>query len=288
MDKDLKKKILGAQKSEITEHLIYKILALKVKSKNNKAVLEQISGDELKHYRFWRDLSKQELEPNKFKVIFYVFIARVFGLAFGVKLMEKVEIGAQADYNKLKGFVPDIEEIIDDEIRHEKELLGLVNEAHLEYSGSVVLGLNDALVELTGALAGLTLALQNTRLVALVGLITGVAAAMSMAVSEYLATKEEANSKNPFKASIYTGIAYIFTVFFLIFPYFILTNIFMCLGWVVINAVLVIFIFTFYTSVAKGVNFKKRFAQMVVISLGVAAISFFVGLLVRSIWGIEA
>lgn len=287
MDKNLKQKVREAQKSEITEHLIYKKLALATKDKNNKSVLIQISSDELKHYKFWEDLSTQEMKPNRLKVFFYVFIARIFGLAFVVKLMERVEVGAQSDYEKLKGEVPNIEEVIDDEIRHEKELLSLINEAHLEYSGSIVLGLNDALVELTGALAGLTLALQNSRLIAIVGLITGIAAAMSMAASEFLSTKEENNSKNPLKASIYTGIAYFFTVLFLVFPYLILENVLACLGWVVINATLVIFIFNFYTAVAKGVDFKKRFLQMVTISLGVAAISFFIGLLIRSIWGVE-
>ena len=201
--------------------------------------------------------------------------------------MEKIEEGAQSDYSKLKDIVPNIEEVIDDEIRHEKELLSLVNEAHLEYIGSIVLGLNDALVELTGALAGLTLALQNTRLVAVVGLITGIAASMSMAVSEYLSTKEENNSKNPIKASIYTGCAYFLTVLFLISPYLILNNVFMCLGLVIINATIVIFIFTFYTSVAKGIYFKRRFVEMVAISLGIATINFFIGLLIRNVWGIE-
>ena len=59
----------------------------------------------------------------------------------------------------------------------------------------MVLGLNDALVEFTGALAGYTFALQNTLLVAMTGLITGVAASLSMATSEYLSTKSEENAK---------------------------------------------------------------------------------------------
>jgi len=57
----------------------------------------------------------------------------------------------------------------------------LIEEKRLEYTGSIVLGLNDALVEMTGALAGLTLALQNTRLIALSGLVTGIAAASDIA-----------------------------------------------------------------------------------------------------------
>jgi VIT1/CCC1 family predicted Fe2+/Mn2+ transporter len=95
----------------------------------------------------------------------------------------------------------------------------LLDEELLRYAGSIVLGLNDALVELTGALAGFTLALQNTRLIALTGLITGVAAALSMAASEYLSTRSEGGGRSPLRASLYTGTAYIITVFLLILPY---------------------------------------------------------------------
>ena len=51
----------------------------------------------------------------------------------------------------------------------------MIDEEKLKYIGAVVLGMNDALVELTGTLAGLTLALQNEKLVGVAGLITGVA-----------------------------------------------------------------------------------------------------------------
>ncbi|MBM3232434.1 rubrerythrin family protein, partial [Candidatus Pacearchaeota archaeon] len=43
------------------------------------------------------------------------------------------------------------------------------------YNGAVVLGLNDALVELSGALVGLSFALMETKTIATVGLITGFA-----------------------------------------------------------------------------------------------------------------
>src|SRR5574341_282925 len=103
-----------------------------------------------------------------------------------------------------------------EEDMHEQKLLAMLDEEHLHYVGSVVLGLNDALVELTGALAGLTLALQNTELIALTGLITGIAASLSMAASEYLSTRSEETEKHPFRAAVYTGIAYIITVTLLI------------------------------------------------------------------------
>jgi VIT1/CCC1 family predicted Fe2+/Mn2+ transporter len=163
----------------------------------------------------------------------------------------------------------------------------MIDEERLKYIGSVVLGLNDALVELTGTLAGLTFALQNARLVAVAGLITGIAAALSMAASEYLSTKTEGGEKNPLRASIYTGITYIFAVSVLIFPFLIFKNPYFSLGWALTGAIILILLFTFYFSVVREVSFKRRFGEMLAICLGVATLSFLIGLLVRQFLGIN-
>jgi vacuolar iron transporter family protein len=159
------------------------------------------------------------------------------------------------------------------------------------YVDSIVLGLNDALVELTGALAGFTLALQNTKLIASAGLIMGIAAALSMAASEYLSKKSERDSNkkttNPLRAAVYTGIAYLLTVLILVLPFFIVSKVYYALGFTIFNSLVIISLFTFYMHVAKGVSFKKRFFEMAGISLSVAAISFVIGLLVRNYLGIE-
>jgi VIT1/CCC1 family predicted Fe2+/Mn2+ transporter len=281
------KEVLVAQKNEFTEHIIYQKLASIEKDESNKNILEKISQEEYAHYDFWKKFTNREVKPDKFKIFFYILIVRLFGLTFGVKLMEKGEGMAQDNYARLKNLSSEVEQVITDEERHEQELLSIINEEKLKYVGSIVLGLNDALVELTGALAGLTLALQNTRLIAMVGLVTGIAASLSMAASEYLSTKQEETDKNPIKASIYTGLAYVLTVLFLIFPYLIFSNVFMCLGVVLINALLVIAFFTFYVSVAKDTSFKGRFFEMASLSLSIAIISFFIGIVIRNIFGVD-
>ncbi|MBU1727533.1 MAG: VIT1/CCC1 transporter family protein [Candidatus Omnitrophica bacterium] len=288
MDPKLKDRVLRAQRNELTEHIIYKKLASVIKEKEQSEILSSISEEELTHYELFKSLTAEDVAPDKIKVSIYVFISRVFGLNFGLKLLEGGEDLAQDVYAQLKEISPKIEEVIRDENKHEYELIKLIDEERLKYVSSMVLGLNDALVELTGALAGFTLAIQNTRLIATVGLITGIAASMSMAASEYLSTKQEKTEKSPLKASVYTGIAYVGTVLFLITPYFFFKNIFVCLGFVVFNALFVILIFTFYISVAKGLDFKKRFFEMAGISLGIAVINFFIGLMVRNVFGIEA
>ena len=201
--------------------------------------------------------------------------------------MEKGEEQAQEAYAEVLETVPAVKEPWEDEGEHEELLLDLLDEDVLKYIGSVVLGLNDALVELTGTLAGLTFAFQNTKLIALSGLITGISASFSMAASEYLSSRAEEGETRPTRSALYTGIAYIFTVMVLVFPYLVLENYLICLGWTLINAILVIAVFNFYLAVARDLRFGKRFLEMAAVSVGVAAFSFGVGYLIRRVFGID-
>ena len=170
---------------------------------------------------------------------------------------------------------------------NENALIATIDEGRLKYVGAVVRGLNDALVELTGALAGFTFALGDTRLIAMVGMITGIAASFSMAGSEYLARKSEPGELIPWKAALSTGGAYIVTVTALVLPYLLFSNLWLCLGLMVAVAVLIIAFFNFYIAVAQDLPFAKRFGEMAAISIGIAALSFAIGALIRSALGVE-
>jgi len=163
-----RQRLLEFQRTEITEHHLYRRLAQRVRAPNNRETLEKIAADELAHYQTWRKYTGQDVAPDWGRVRRYELISRLMGFTFGVELMERNEVDAQDCYAQLKGEIPeeDLDEIIRQEYEHEDALLALLDEERLRYTGSIVLGLNDALVELTGALAGLTLALQNTRLIA--------------------------------------------------------------------------------------------------------------------------
>ncbi len=281
INKDIRSQIIAYQRNEITEHHIYNRLAVKVGDPENRRILDNIAREELRHYNIWRSHTRRDVPPDRWRIWKYYLISLVFGFTFGIKLMERGEEDAQENYEKLRGVIPEAADIIAEENQHEAALLQLLDEERLRYAGSIVLGLNDALVELTGALAGLTLALQNTKLIALTGSVTGIAAALSMGASEYLSTKAEETVKNPIKASIYTGLTYLVTVIILVLPYLILSNYYLCLGCTLVEAVLIIALFNYYISVAKDELFKKRFFEMAGLSLGVAALSFLIGLLIR-------
>lgn len=282
------KMILRAQRDEVTEHLIYTRISTFVKDETNKTVIDKIAAQEAIHAHIWQSYTHKEVKPNMFKVWYYIMIVRFFGLTFGIKLMEKDETDASTNYELLSQYIPEAKDIQIQEEDHEQQLIAMIKDKSLDYLGSVILGLNDALVELTGVLAGLTFGLQNSRMIAFVGIITGISAAFSMAGSEYLSTKTDGGTDiKPGIASLYTGVAYIITVVLLILPYFLFSNVYMALTLTICFAIIIIALFNFYTAIAKGYSFRKRFLEMAAISLGVAFISFIAGLLVKHFFNVD-
>ena len=276
------------QQSELTESVIYEKIAAFAKGEENKQTLLRLAREEKAHYEIWKKYTGLEMKPQKAKVLKYTLLARVLGFTFAVKLMERGEENAQSEYDKLAAEVPESAEIRRQEEEHEMALLDMLDEERLQYVGSMVLGLNDALVELTGSLAGFAFALQNTRLIALSGLIVGISATFSMASSEFLAARSEGRT-DALKSCSYTGIAYLLTVVALILPYLIFPAGQFIPAMICMLAVVILIIagFTYYTSVAQDQPFKRRFLEMALISTGVAVLSFVVGILAKSFLGVD-
>lgn len=276
------------QQNEVTEAEVYRRIAERTKEEDNRATLVRIAAEETHHASIWQRYTGVAVQPERIKVFRYVLIARIFGFTFAVKLMEKGEAEAQVSYEDLAREAPEALDIRADEEAHERELLDMLDEERLSYVGSMVLGMNDALVEMTGTLAGLTLALQNTQLIALSGLITGIAATLSMASSEYLSSKSEGRP-DALKSAAYTGVTYLVTVALLILPYLLFdkAHYLWALGTMIVTVLLILIVFNYYISVAQDLSFRKRFGQMAGISLGVAALSFVMGILVKMFLGVD-
>lgn len=291
MNKVERRRLIRLQRMERTEMEVYRRLANREKKAENKNILQKISMQENNHYNLLKEKTGEDVDYSKFRVYFHVITSIFLGLTFSLKLMEKTEQNAAREYRDL-GY----DDIAEEEDEHEKELLSLLEEDALNYLSSIILGLSDALVELTGALAGLTFAFQELRVVALAGLVTGISASFSMAASEFLATKEENSNRSPIKAALFTGSAYIITVFLLVTPYLLLTDnseiIFglephiQALIITFINGLLIIALFNFYVSVAQDKSFNRRFIEMVIILLIVTMISFLIGLILRESFGL--
>jgi VIT1/CCC1 family predicted Fe2+/Mn2+ transporter len=287
MDSTTRKAARRAQVNEETERLVYESLAARCKDPKNAEVLRSIARAEGAHAAFWKGVTGIEARPRRLAAGLAVLRARILGLTFALKLMERGEDRASKGYRELAKAVPGLDKIAADEDEHERELLGMLDEERLRYVGSIVLGLNDALVELTGALAGFTLALGDTKVITLAGLVTGISAAFSMAASDYLSSKADGDERAG-KSALYTGVAYLVTVVLMILPYLLLDSKFLSLGVTLAIVMAIIALFNYYISVAKGLDFKRRFLEMTFISLGVAAFSFLVGFLLKNALGVDA
>ncbi len=282
------KRIVQFQRDEITGNIIYEYIADRQKDKKNKAVLLEIASAERNHYEIWKEYTGRDVSPHYVKIILFKIMSRVMGYTFTIKYMEQTEEFGIRELNAIEKEIPEARAIVDDEEEHEDSLMEMLDEERLHYVGALVLGLNDALVELTGTIAGLTFALASTRLVALSGIITGVSATLSMAASNYLAERANGNAR-ALKSSVYTGVAYLITVILMVLPYLLLPNslYIAAFGIMLSVVVLIILVFNYYISVAQGLPFLRRFGEMALISLGVAFISFIIGMIAKKLIGID-
>lgn len=282
------KKALIQQQNEINDYAVYSALAISQDDEENKKVFEKIAKDEKYHYEFWLKITNKELKPQKLVVLWYIFLVKILGTSFALKSLEKREAGAEEFYKELFDIYPESKRIYQQEEEHEHQLIGMLNDKKIAYAGAIVLGMNDALVELTGTLSGIAFAFEKTLIVGATGLIMGIAASLSMAGSAYLEAKENpTDGVNPLTYSLYTGVSYISTTIILVVPFFLFETMGYSLGLMFFFALLSILSYNFYISVAKDLNFTTRVLQMSAITFGVAIISFLIGYIVKTYFGIE-
>ncbi len=278
---------LAMQRSEAEAVAIYSRLLGPKSDDPNAKVLAQLAKEEKRHYALLKGYTGTDVRAGRLAIYRIILAARILGPTFALKLLERGETRAVTQYSSYGKRYPEIAAIAKDEKKHEYKLIGMLREEKLNYMGSVVLGLNDALVELTGALVGFTFALANPRLIGIIGLITGISAALSMAASEYLSTKAEGSDNSAVKASVYTGIAYILTVAVLVAPYLLSSNRYLSLSIMFVCAIGIIAIFNYYYSVVKDESFRARFTEMALLSGGVSLVSFLIGMLLKRYTGID-
>lgn len=148
---------------------------------------------------------------------------------------------------------------------------------------SIILGMHDAIVSLTGLIAGLFFAFTDTNIIVISCILSSITASLSMGAANYLAVKSF-NRKIALISAIYTGVAYITTCILLILPFFLIQNRTNALISVFIIAVLIILFFNrfFYT----GMRFYRHFFEMLTICTIVSITAFFIGDVASKIFGI--
>jgi len=293
MDTNLLKVLKKFQANEMLGYEVYKRLSAdKRLSPENAETLSKIADLEKIHVE---TLSKYlgSINTSQKKIERLLLKSKILGFTFTLKRMEMIDkdlVPVDIQEELIRN-IPELEHIFKEEEMIDKDLLTLLDEGRLIYVSSLVLGLNDALVELSGAIAGFTFAMRNNSLVALAGIITGISASLSMAATEFVATRTDTKTskKTPVTAAIITGITYIVTVTSMVLPYLLLPDEYYLLALSIMLTVVIsiIAIFSFYVSVTNGTNFKRQFGSMALISLSVAFISFILGVVVRNALNID-
>ena len=152
-----------------------------------------------------------------------------------------------------------------------------------DVKSAIILGMHDALVSLTGLIAGLYFAFSNTNIIVISCIISSITASLSMGAANYLAVKS-VNQKLALKSALLTGGAYMITCVFLIFPFFAVKNQTCAFIASIIMAVFIIFFFNrfFY----QGKRFYKHFFEMLSICITVSIVAFLIGEIASRIFNI--
>jgi VIT1/CCC1 family predicted Fe2+/Mn2+ transporter len=278
---------------EYRDHLIYKTLAEREKNPGRRRILEKLSEEEYKHYLFWRKLLREECDAKVGKLFLWIVIISrlVFGLTFTLKMLERGEEKTIAEY---KDYLDNLEgedrrmleEIIKDEETHENSLMSQIDEAVVKYMSFIVLGLADAIVEITGVHAGFLGVTSSTLVAGIAGLVVGFSAAISMASAAYLQAKHDFE-RNPVSSALVTGLSYIGAVVVLAAPYFATHRMLLAFTASITLAITLIAIFTFYGSVVFDKKFLREFIESTGLMLGTAFAAYFFGELLGVYFGVR-
>ncbi len=274
--------------NQYRDYIIYKELAKNESNPEFKKILESLVQQEYEDYLFWQKLSeKKGFAVSRLQITIFKLIRAIFGLTFTAKFLEGREKEMIQKYTTFLNAVDqplqeEIKKIIAHEKEHEQKFISQIKEDRIDFMGNIVLGLNDGLIELSGALVGFSFAFANPLFVAVSGIIVGLSATLSMAASAYMQAQHEPGKNAP-KAAFYTGLAYLLVVTLLVTPFFISSHVFTALQIMGATIFLIILFLAFYSAVLLETSFLRRALEISIFSIGVAVITFLIGLAIKTL-----
>lgn len=278
-----------AEPSVVDEYTDYKTyLALSQRERNPafRKALEELADQERNHYEFWKKYSPDtQVMINRLKLYFVLLLRATLGLTFTMKFLERHEDSIIARYKQVANSIPpedrqQFDEMVNDEQHHESYLMGEVKEGRVKYMSFIVLGLADAVVEISGIHAGSLGLYDVTRIAGLAGIIAGMAASIAMASAAYAQAKQGFEGSAKWSA-IYTGISYMITAIFLALPYFLTESMIYALGTSVVVGVILVAMMTYYDTIISGRPFKRQFGEIAGIILAASFALYMAGSLIH-------
>jgi VIT1/CCC1 family predicted Fe2+/Mn2+ transporter len=277
---------------ELLDFTLYERLSKRT-SKNQafSENLSQLSATEKRHFEFWKKyIPDQEPRFSRAKLYLVLFFYRVFGITFAIRYLERHEAKTIKEYKSVEKLIPaedkpEFDAVIRDEEEHEREFSSRVESSAVRYISFVVLGLADALVEISGIHAGSLGIYDVTEIAGLAGIIAGGAASLAMASAAFAQAKQGFQGSARLSA-VYTGVSYFVTAVILAAPYFVTKAMADALGVSLTLAVIILALATYYSSVISGKPFLREFTEILVILFGATIALYLFGSFIRIETGI--
>lgn len=262
-----------------------------------RRILIELSKEDSNHAMLWgakaQDLHKKRVGNLRFRVM--LLLRKTLGLELAIKLIDYKEYEIKA---KIKKQCPprDIAEA-DRIIKYEESKEGRLKSRILSRNKilanvrDVVFGMNDGLVEILAATAGIGAAIQQPYLVLISGSIVAISGTLSMAGGAYLSTEyqntieKKENVKNkwhsPKSSAAYVGVAYIFGALFPLLPFIFGMYGYAAIAMSVAITAVVLIITSAIISIVSDTPIIERISKTLAITLGIALITIVIGAAAR-------
>lgn len=288
LDPQLERVARERMSDEFSDYILYGRLSKTVDSEGEFArTLVTLSETERKHFEFWKKYAPTaEPKLDRAKLYWILFLRKLFGLTFAARYLDRHESGVVGKYRSLAGLIPEedrkaFDDMVADEVEHERAFEMSIESSAVQYISFVVLGLADALVEITGIHAGSLGIYDKTEIAGLAGVIAGAAASLAMASAAF------AQAKQGFKGSarlsaLYTGVSYFITAIILATPYFLTSDMVLALSASLTLAVIIVTLTTYYSTVVANKPFFKDYVEILLILFAVTVALYAFGSIIHA------
>src|SRR6266581_6033094 len=274
-----------ACRDEFTDYNVYLALSRYERNPKFKETLVGLGETEKAHYEFWKKYAPHaQVSAVRLRVYLVQMLRVLLGLTFTMKFLERHESVVVRRYRQVEHHIPPedrtrFDQMVADEEQHETSLMGGIEEGRVKYMAFIVLGLADAVVEVSAIHAGSLGIYRRTEIAGLAGIIAGMAASIAMASAAY-AQAQQGFSGSAKKSAIYTGISYLITAVLLAFPYFLTQTQYTALATSLIVGMVLVALITYYDTVISDRVFRRQFIELAGIILGATAALYLIGLVI--------
>ena len=281
-------------REEAIHREVYRILSERESDPWRKRILVRLHKIESEHVSIYSRISGTKTVYVDWRVVrALVILKSLIGTELVIKIMENRESRMESIIRaNLAHYGKSVKAVLASE-RNEDKLKSkmLLFSPVLSNIRDVVFGMNDGLVEIVAAVAGIGAALQTPVLVLVAGMIVAISGTLSMAGGAYLSTDyqntiEKTRGKDfkymsPIRSAAYVGISYIIGAMFPLMPF-----IFGIGGYhgIAISILLTALVLVFSSALISIIGNKpvvRRIATTLLITLGIAAITILLGYYAR-------